>query len=79
MTLAIFNFLLMSMLPPVLIILTKRNHMKSCIFIATVVAEYVICSADFGLVIESIAAMMVYVNFKEMFTTCINQIISILH
>ena len=78
MTLAIFNFLLMSMLPPVLIILTKRNHMKSCIFIATVVAEYVICSADFGLVIEFIAAMMVYVNFKEMLTTCITQIISML-
>ena len=77
MTLAIFNFLLMSMLPPVLIILTKRNHMKSCIFIATVVAEYVIGSGDSGLVIEFIIAMAIYVNFKGMIKTSVFQLLSI--
>ena len=78
MVVALFNFILMAMFPIALAELTKRNHMKSCVFLGVVMAEYVAMTGDFGLVIEFIIAMAVYVNFKGMIKTGIIQLISIL-
>ena len=78
MVFALFNVILMAMFPIALTELTKRNHMKSCVFLGVIMAEYVAMTGDFGLVIEFIIAMAVYVNFKGMIKTGIIQLISIL-
>ena len=76
MAFALFNYILMAMFPVMLTELTKRNHMKSCVFLGVIMAEYVAMTGDFGLVIEFIIAMAVYVNFKDMVKTGMFQLIS---
>ena len=78
MRLALFNYILMAAFTFSMTELTKHNHMKSCVFLGVIMTEYVAMAGDFGLVIEFIIAMAVYVNFKGMIKTGIIQLISIL-
>ena len=78
MRLALFNYILMVAFTFGMTELTKRNHMKSCVFLGVIMAEYVAMAGDYGMVIEFIIAMAIYVNFKGMIKTGIIQLISIL-
>ena len=77
MQLALFNYILMAAFTFGMTELTKRNHMKSCVFLGVIMAEYVAMAGDYGMVIEFIIAMAIYVNFKGMIKTSVFQLISI--
>ena len=76
MRLALFNYILMVAFTFSMTELTKRNHMKSCVFLGVIMTEYVAMAGDYGMVIEFIIAMAVYVNFKDMVKTGMFQLIS---
>ena len=78
MWLALFNYILMVAFTFSMTELTKRNHMKSCVFLGVIMTEYVAMAGDYGMVIEFVIAMAIYVNFKGMIKTGIIQLISIL-
>ena len=78
MRLALFNYILMVAFTFSMTELTKRNHMKSCVFLGVIMTEYVAMAGDYGMVIEFVIAMAIYVNFKGMIKTGIIQLISIL-
>ena len=73
MELAIFNYIVMWLIGPLMVRMTRRGHDIPCVIILSITTYYIAIIADFGLLIDLALAIGVFVNIREMYTTFIFQ------